>query len=239
MKAVDKFKVEVFNQILDTASMSIMERFVPNKELFLDCSWFDPEKLKDISKFTSIDEFPSNTFQKLSELTGLSRLQLLEELKEFASHYETLTSNWRKTHEKETKFKGLVETEENFEPLEGNEDEPIKNNQNFHSTKDNCASCLGCILMILYNLTTMSSLFHNLYAAVKFILLLPCTQIHCERCFSKLKLLKTFNRSLLGQNLLVSLMIMFIESDLLEEIDVEDVINDFGNSSAELKRLLF
>lgn len=51
-------------------------------------------------------------------------------------------------------------------------------------------------LSILYDLLTMSSFTHNLHAAVKFIVLLPCTRVYCERRFPKLKLLEILHSKL-------------------------------------------
>lgn len=84
----------------------------------------------------------------------------------------------------------------------------------------------------------MSGLFNNLYAATKFLVTLPCTQVTCERCFSKLKKFKDCSRTSLSQDLLSSLLLIFVEPDLANEINIENVIDTFALSSNELKRLL-
>jgi len=68
------FRVNCFYTIIDNAEQSINDRFVPNKDLYKDCAWFDPEKFAEISKMKSISEYPESTFVKISELTGLSRV---------------------------------------------------------------------------------------------------------------------------------------------------------------------
>ena len=48
-----------------------------------------------------------------------------------------------------------------------------------------------------------------------------------ERTFSKLKLIKNELRTCMLQERLKSLSLMSIESELLQKIDFDDVINDF------------
>ena len=50
----------------------------------------------------------------------------------------------------------------------------------------------------------------------------------CERSFSKLKLIKNYLRSTMGQSRLSDLAMLSIESDSAQEIDFDDVINKFS-----------
>ena len=90
------FKINTFSSILDSALISIEERFVPNKDLYKDCARLNPEQFKDISNFSDITEFPENAFIKLSELTGVNRVNILVDLKRFAYQYDALTAECRK-----------------------------------------------------------------------------------------------------------------------------------------------
>jgi hypothetical protein len=93
------FRVEVFYNIIDTAIESINNRFIPNKDLYMDCSWLNPKKYPEIAEMKNLAEFGESTFEKLSELTGLNRMSLLEELRQLAGQYENLTKNWRNLYE--------------------------------------------------------------------------------------------------------------------------------------------
>lgn len=58
-----------------------------------------------------------------------------------------------------------------------------------------------------------------------------------ERSFNALKRFKKFQRSTIGQQNLNDLAILFIESDILKQVDVEDIINKFANTKARKKML--
>ena len=63
------------------------------------------------------------------------------------------------------------------------------------------------------------------------MLTLPATQITCERVFSKLKIVKNILRSLLGQTLLESLMLINVEFRQNLDIDHDCIIDEIGHSS--------
>jgi len=73
---------------------------------------------------------------------------------------------------------------------------------------------------------------------MKYVLILPCTQVSCESAFSKLKILKTKLRSSINQEHLEPLMSLFFE-DLIKFIKKDEIIDQLASSSQELKRLLF
>lgn len=74
---------------------------------------------------------------------------------------------------------------------------------------------------------------------MKYVLILPCTQISYERAFSKLKILKTKLRSTIIQKHLEPLMYLYIEDDLIIFIKKYEIIDQLASSSHELRRLLF
>ncbi|XP_051170468.1 zinc finger MYM-type protein 1-like [Leptopilina boulardi] len=77
----------------------------------------------------------------------------------------------------------------------------------------------------------LSENFRNAYIAYRIAATLPVTVASAERSFSKLKLIKNYLRSTMSQDRLVGLAMMSIESEILENIDVESIIRSF----AELK----
>jgi hypothetical protein len=68
-------------------------------------------------------------------------------------------------------------------------------------------------------------------------MLLPLTQVTCERVFSKLKVIKTKLRSSLDQQHLESLMLMAIEKDITLNVDKIKLIDDVEKLSKETTRL--
>lgn len=91
-------------------------------------------------------------------------------------------------------------------------------------------------IIILYKYNFHTAKFTNLYLTYKFILFLSCTQVHYERSFSKLKIIKTKLISSISQELLEPLLLISIESDKVR--DLEEIISCYAHSSTELNKLL-
>jgi hypothetical protein len=73
--------------------------------------------------------------------------------------------------------------------------------------------------------------FPNLAIALRIMLMMPITTAKAERSFSKLKIIKNYMRTTMGQERLSNLALLSIESELRENMDFSDLINSF----AELK----
>ena len=71
-----------------------------------------------------------------------------------------------------------------------------------------------------------------------FLLTLAINRVECERSFSKLKLIKTKLRSTLSQENLDSLMLISVESDILNRVSLAEVVDKLASTSKELKRFL-
>ena len=78
--------------------------------------------------------------------------------------------------------------------------------------------------------------FPNATIAYRILLTIPVTVASAERSFSKLKLLKSYLRSTMTQERLNDLATIALESDMLEKIDYEDVIESF--ISRNTKRMM-
>jgi hypothetical protein len=70
------------------------------------------------------------------------------------------------------------------------------------------------------------------------LLTMHVTVESAERNFSKLKLIKTYLRSSMSQERLNGLTTLSIENDMLENIDVDVIINDFTSQNARRNRFL-
>jgi hypothetical protein len=69
--------------------------------------------------------------------------------------------------------------------------------------------------------------FPNASIAYRVLLTIPVTVASAERSFSKLKLLKSYMRTTMTQQRLNDLATISLESEVLEKIDYEDIIEDF------------
>ena len=78
--------------------------------------------------------------------------------------------------------------------------------------------------------------FPNASIAYRVLLTIPVTVASAERSFSKLKLLKSYLRTTMTQQRLTDLAIIALESEVLEKIKYEDIIEDF--ISRNTKRMM-
>lgn len=71
-------------------------------------------------------------------------------------------------------------------------------------------------------------IYPNLTTALRVFLTLPVTAASAESSFSKLKLIKNYLRTTMGQERLTNLAMIAIESELLDCIPQESVIQKFA-----------
>lgn len=62
----------------------------------------------------------------------------------------------------------------------------------------------------------------------------PCTEVSCERVFSKLKIVKNKLRNSLGQEPFSNLMLVSCKWDIFQYINKNKIIDDIGCTSEEL-----
>ena len=77
--------------------------------------------------------------------------------------------------------------------------------------------------------THLFELYPNVYIALRILLTCPVTVASAERSFSKLKLIKTFNRTSMTDSRLSSLAMLSIENDCARSLDYDNVIIAFAN----------
>jgi hypothetical protein len=61
--------------------------------------------------------------------------------------------------------------------------------------KKECEGCIRCAFMVLHLHNYHVNAFRNLYQVYRFVLTISSSQVQCERCFPKLKILKNRLRS--------------------------------------------
>ena len=77
--------------------------------------------------------------------------------------------------------------------------------------------------------THLFELYPNVYIALRILLTCPVTVASAEKSFSKLKLIKTFNRTSMTDSRLSSLAMLSIENDCARSLDYDNVITAFAN----------
>ncbi|XP_047100832.1 uncharacterized protein LOC124719664 [Schistocerca piceifrons] len=78
----------------------------------------------------------------------------------------------------------------------------------------------------------------NVNIALKIFLTLPVTVANGERVFSKLKLIKTYLRSTMGQTRLNTLATISIEHELAEDLNYTDHVKEFAEAKARKVRFV-
>jgi hAT family C-terminal dimerisation region len=68
--------------------------------------------------------------------------------------------------------------------------------------------------------------------ALRIFLTIPVTEASCERSFSKLKIIKNYLRSSIGQERLSGLAIISIENNITETLSYERIVNEFASCKA-------
>ena len=78
----------------------------------------------------------------------------------------------------------------------------------------------------------IAMVFPNVETVLKLFLSLPVTNCSGERSFSRLKHIKNETRTMMGQERLSSLSILYIERDKLRKLKFEDIIKTFSYQKA-------
>ena len=84
----------------------------------------------------------------------------------------------------------------------------------------------------ILELVKVTDCYSNVSIVYRILLMMPVTVAIVEISFSKLKLLKSYLRSSMSQQRLNDLTILCIEKNILENIDVDNIINDFASRNA-------
>uniref|UniRef100_A0A667XPW6 TTF-type domain-containing protein n=1 Tax=Myripristis murdjan TaxID=586833 RepID=A0A667XPW6_9TELE len=75
----------------------------------------------------------------------------------------------------------------------------------------------------------LQEVYPNLWVALRISLTLPVTVASAERSFSKLKLIKTYLRSTMGQERLSGLAVISINAEVAHSLSYDDLISDFAS----------
>jgi hypothetical protein len=86
-------------------------------------------------------------------------------------------------------------------------------------------------LELIYN-KKLQEIYPNITISLRIVLTIPVTVASAERSFSELKLIKNHLRSTMSNERLTGLALLSIESDLAQELDLEDIVQDFASKKA-------
>jgi len=81
----------------------------------------------------------------------------------------------------------------------------------------------------------MACTFPNVEAILKIFLTIPLSNASGERSFSVLKRVKNYLRSTIGEDRLNDLAILYIEKDIFNQINTDEVIHKFAKNKARKK----
>lgn len=87
------------------------------------------------------------------------------------------------------------------------------------------------ILQFIFS-NDLTAVYPNLAVALRILLTLPVSVATAERSFSTLKLIKNYLRSSMSQERLSNLSIISIESSVLDNIDIHDIIKKIADLKA-------
>lgn len=92
------------------------------------------------------------------------------------------------------------------------------------------------ILQLIHNFDLTPN-YKNIETAYRIYLTIPVTSASAERSFSKLKLVKNYLRSAMGQERLSNLSILAIEYEITQLLDLEKIIDNFASLKARKVKL--
>ncbi|XP_068122030.1 zinc finger MYM-type protein 1-like [Hyperolius riggenbachi] len=227
------FEISCYNVIVDTVTESVKSRFSTHGELYKQISCFDPNRFDEI--LASSDKIQLNVISEAVPI--IDPVALREELISFASSYKNIRKGLldHDGDDEESEEVGLVSDLEEQQISSTSEPSTMSGVK-----KDSCKNCMSCAFKLLYEYRLCSAAFENLFLAYQYLITLSTTQCTCERCFSKLKILKSRLRSSLSQQNLESLMLIAVEKQVALNIksDKDKIIDRFAKTSPELSSLL-
>lgn len=83
-----------------------------------------------------------------------------------------------------------------------------------------------------------SEIFTNFSKALQLFVTIPVTSCSCERCFSKMTIVKSKLRTTMTQKRLDSLMLLFIEQQKTNNVDIDEVIEEFNVLNDTTRRMV-
>jgi len=213
----DNFVSEVYNITLDKTIMMIDKRYSNADHILKNLTFFSPDKFGE--------EYPKDIFKKIAQwLTTVNEENLSVEFEIFKNYFDELNSK-----NVDLNISKLFISCQDAEDTE-NSDDDIQTKSIEKIKKSDFKMVQILKLLCKFNL---ESAFPNLYTVYKAICTLPPTSATAKRTFSKLKLIKTKHRSVMGESRLDHLMVLSCSPDI--DINKEKAIDRFAMKSKLLQ----
>lgn len=222
------YKINVYNNVMDTAVSSFDNRFTEETTaLLVDLSFLHPRNFPKISK----NGLPENAMQSLAVALNqfddtITASILRKEIVDLANLWDIIKLSPLEEYELTPEYQSSDEE---------SDDEPCIP----HTEKDDyCKNCPLCVFLLLNEYNMLTNSFRYAGSTYRFLLTLSVTQVACERSFSSLKIVKSRIRSSLTQVHLEAFMLMMCEHDLVVAIDNESIIDKVACHSKAYARIL-
>lgn len=185
---------------------------------------------------TGEDKFKNEFFLVLIDTTLTSINERFEQIAQFAEVFGFLYSSASliRSCDSGTLLKDCTLFEEKTEDIDANE--MVSECARFACVlKDNASVTSPHDMLHYLYVNDLQDVYGNLAIALRILLTVPVTVATAERSFSKLKLIKTFNRASMTDERLTHLAMISIESAMARKLDMTDVINTFATSKVRRK----
>lgn len=228
----DRFKISVYNVLLDSVIESMERRFKKNTDLCKYLALLNPVNFSEIESESLPRDSMTFLSQKIKNFCPEAEAtleKLTEELKSFSANWKHLKLTVKEIYE-ENDFVLLTDSDD--------PDDHHDKRETACNVTSSCQNCALCCYVALLKYNLYQEAYPTLACAYQYLLTLPITQVACERSFSILKYIKNRLRNRLSHEKLDSFMLMAIEKELLQQIDNEAVINRIAAGSNLMKKAL-
>lgn len=213
----------------------ILNDFDESESIFHEMMYLDP-------RYSEANQ-NSISFKKMSEINNIADDNVaVNEMKAFLSDFRRHRKHVPNNTELNTdpqSDESLDGDQENYLLTEDENDlaelNMIAENMSLKPMKmqDSICDCIKCMLKYL-SPPDRREKYKNVWKLYKYVSILPATQVKCERDFSKMKIIKSHLRSCLKDENLENLIIISVESDIFQNIDLDEILNAIIKSSKKI-----
>jgi hypothetical protein len=223
LRSIDKFRVNVYNRIIDTLLQSFDKRFEATTSLYSEMSWLSPSRFPDLQSGLVPPSFSflGRLVEAYFHVENAGRI--------IGEQLQHLAARWSAFCDADAAVL-CPEAEARRQDQDSSDDEV------HHNVTGRACAIDVYRLLIKYSL--YSRAYDTLSQVYKIALTFSATQVMCERCFSKLKKIKTCYRANISQSRLDAFLLMAVERPILNRIENSSIVDLLSESSTELQRLL-
>ncbi|KAL4119436.1 hypothetical protein QTP88_012245 [Uroleucon formosanum] len=193
---------------------------------------FDYERSDDTDHRTAVEKFKHEFFYTLMDVVTTSLTDRFEILKIHVDLWNFLYDFKNAPENENELLKHCMDLHNHLKDGSDSDIDGVELCTEIVNVKQLLISCLDVssplnILQYIFDYE-LQDIFPNLWIALRLLLMLPVTVASGERSFSKFKLIKTYLRSTMANERLVSLSVLSIENEIAAEIDFSTIIRSFA-----------